>query len=438
MRITVPTLLALALVNAAACSADRRVENDTSALRGVTNADTSSLTHVATLDPAILTTIGGVNVHQGGYGSAIAFVSGNSRDLYMLTDRGPNVDWDDGAGKAFVDPAFSPRIVRTRIDGDKIVIDGEILFKSANGTPLNGLPPGSGCGSTGELAFHLTTSNSATPIRLGPNGLDPEGLVAMSDGTFWISDEYGPFVVHFSADGRELSRHSPCNDGGIPAVYAKRRPNRGMEGLTITPDQQWLVGIMQAPLENPGIAGVRNTSRVTRILFKNLANGSTREYLYILDDPTLEGNSEILALSATKFLVLERDDRFPDGTPAALEKKIYEIDITGATDVSKLGALGQAPANGKTLEAAALSDVLAVAAPVSKTLRVNLLDLGWKHDKAEGMAMASGNILLVSNDNDFGITVIENKAPTPNQLIQKVLAGNGAPDKVQVFQIKLK
>ena len=436
MRIIVLILLAFAVVGAA-CSDDRDVERDTSAVGGVANAATSSLTRVATLDAAVMTTIGGVNVHQGGYGSAIAFAPDSSHSLYMLTDRGPNVDWAGGDGKAFVDPTFSPRIVRTRRLGDKIVIDGEIIFKSADGTPLSGLPSRRGCGSTGELAFHLITSNSATPITAATNGLDPEGLVAMSDGTFWISDEYGPYLVHFAADGRELSRYTPCNDGGMPAVYATRRPNRGMEGLTITPDQQWLVGIMQAPLENPSSAGVRDVSRVTRILFKHIVDGRTREYIYMLDDPTLEGNSEILALSATKFLVLERDDRFPDGTPAAMVKKIYEIDITGATDISAMGALGQTPANGKTFEAATESEVLAVATPVSKTLRVNLLDFGWKHDKAEGLAMAPGNMLFVSNDNDFGISVAENTPPTSNRLLQKVLA-TGAPDRVEVFQFKLK
>jgi hypothetical protein len=123
------------------------------------------------------------------------------------------------------------------------------------------------------------------------------------------SDEYGPFLAHFAADGRQLERLSPCN-GGLPPVYAKRRPNRGMEGLTITPDGRWLVGVMQAPLENPTSAGVRNVSRLTRILFRNIATGATREYAYLLEDPTLQGNSEILALSNTKFLVLERDGNF--------------------------------------------------------------------------------------------------------------------------------
>jgi hypothetical protein len=71
-----------------------------------------------------------------------------------------------------------------------------------------------------------------------PDGYDPEGLVALPDGSFWVSDEYGPFVTHFTAQGREISRLSPYKTGpeALPAELKNRVPNRGMEGLTITPD----------------------------------------------------------------------------------------------------------------------------------------------------------------------------------------------------------
>ena len=72
---------------------------------------------------------------------------------------------------------------------------------------------------------------------------------------------------------------------------------------------------MQAPLENPSSAGVRTVSRATRILFRHTTTGQTREYIYLLDLPTLQGNSEMLALSATRFLVLDRHGNFLFGTP---------------------------------------------------------------------------------------------------------------------------
>ena len=42
--------------------------------------------------------------------------------------------------------------------------------------------------------------------------------------------------------------------------------------------------------------------------------------------------------------------------------------------------------------------------PVSKTLRLDLVAAGFAHDKAEGMALGPGNMLFVTDDDDFGIT----------------------------------
>ncbi|WP_244428680.1 esterase-like activity of phytase family protein, partial [Flavobacterium sp. B17] len=88
-----------------------------------------------------------------------------------------------------------------------------------------------GMGSTGEIAYAVDGSVLGTDNY----GLDSESIVAAADGTFWVSDEYGPHIVHYNADGVELERISPIgvNTGTrkLPAVFAKRRPNRGMDKM---------------------------------------------------------------------------------------------------------------------------------------------------------------------------------------------------------------
>ena len=253
----------------------------------------------------------------------------------------------------------------------------------------------------------------------------------MRDGTFWVSDEYGPFLVRFDSTGRERERVGPC-DGGLPPVYRLRQPNLGMEGLTRTPDSQWLVGMMQAPLANPAADGVRGVSRATRILFRHVVTGAMREYLYLLDSADLEGVSEILALTDGRFLVLERDDRFPGARPAATVKRIYEIDVRAATDISSLGALGARPiAGGKTLEQASVAELASAGVvPVTKRLVVDLLALGFPHDKAEGLAHGTDGSLLVSSDDDFGITAAPGGGLEP-----KRLPLTGARDASSVWQL---
>ncbi|HYW32284.1 MAG TPA: esterase-like activity of phytase family protein [Gemmatimonas sp.] len=402
-------------------------------------AKNGDVVHVGTVgESGVLSVDGAVTTYNTGYGSAVALVPGTSRDFYLLTDRGPNIDLA-GGNKGFVAPGFTPRIVRAHLSGNKLRIDGSIPLRRADGTPLTGLPIGAGgCGSTGEIGFTLGTVPVALPAD--PNGLDSEGLVALPDGTFWLSDEYGPFIAHYGADGREIQRLSPCPGGGLPPVYLKRRPNRGMEGLTITPDGKWLVGIMQAPLENPSSTGVRNTSRFTRILFRNLTTGATKEYGYLLEDATLQGNSEILALSDTRFLVLERDGNFLANAPTTLFKRIYEADISAATEISTLGALGATPipatasTGARTLEQATAAQLAAARIVTArKTLAVDLALVGYPHDKAEGLALAPGGMLFVSNDDDFGIT-----SGSGFSLIQKLLPPTNVVDFVSLWQVRLR
>ena len=377
-----------------------------------------------------LRVVGGTAVQATGYGSAIAADPNNRDSFFLLTDRGPNITVES-SNKAFPIPDYSPRILRATLAGDTLHITGEIPLRRKDGAPITGLPIGGGaCGSSGENPRRL----DGTPLPHDPQGLDSEGLVAMRDGTFWVSDEYGPFLVQFAADGRQLQRLSPC-DGGLPRVYTKRRPNGGMEGLTITPDGKWLVGIMQAPLDNPTREGVRDLSRLTRILFRNLATGATREYAYMLDEAPVEGNSEILALTDTRFLVIERDDHFLFGVPPTSVKRVYEIDVSGALDISAPGALGATPIpGGKTLEQATGPQLFdAGIIPVTKTLRIDLVSAGFPHNKAEGLALGEGNTLLITNDDDFGVT-----ASSAGVLAPKRLPVSNVIDFVEIWKFKLK
>src|SRR5262249_51500062 len=140
-------------------------------------------------------------------------------------------------------PTFTPSIGKFKLTGDEAQLEQVIPLQAADGTPFSGRV--STLASTGEVITDLN-GNVLAP---DPNGFDSEGLVALADGTFWVSDEYGPFIAHFDATGREMApRLSPFDDS-LPAELAKRIPNRGMEGLTITPDGTTLVGIMQSALQ---------------------------------------------------------------------------------------------------------------------------------------------------------------------------------------------
>jgi hypothetical protein len=192
-----------------------------------------------------------VEVRNGGFGSAMARHPSKRGHFYALTDRGPNAATAAGTfppGIIFVVPDYTPRIGEFRmLPGGRVELVRTILLKDPTGRPITGLPNAS-FGSTGETPYALDGSI----VALDPDGdgipgfdesgLDGEGLVALRDGSFWVSDEYGPHIVHFDAQGVEIGRinpfaQDPRNRHGrvLPAELAKRWPNRGMEGLTITP-----------------------------------------------------------------------------------------------------------------------------------------------------------------------------------------------------------
>jgi hypothetical protein len=351
----------------------------------------------------VLGTGNGVEIRNGGFGSAACAHPSNAGEFYAMTDRGPNADAT--GGKYFPVPNYTPRIGHFKLTSSGVIEKiSEILLKNPSGEPISGRPNPSGFGATGEIAYDL----SDNVLNNDEFGLDPEGLVAMKDGSFWVSDEYGPHIVHYSATGVQLERISPVgiNTGArkLPAVFAKRWANRGMEGLTITPDEKTLVGIMQSRLYNPSNAGATNKT-LTRIVTFDIATGNTKQYLYKQEIDN-NSNSEICALSATQFLIVERDGKFSgDG---AVMKHIYKIDISNATDVSAadMNAVNGKEVNGKALEANTWDELTAAGiAPVSKTLAVDVFSyLGdFPHDKLEGIWLINSNKIGIINDDDFGV-----------------------------------
>jgi hypothetical protein len=330
-------------------------------------------------------TFNGVSINHGGYGSALAVDPRDPATFYSLTDRGANVAVTCGA-----------------------VSQSTITLKRADGTTLTGLPHPNAQANRTEIPFTL----GCAPLVQDPLGIDSEGLAFEKDGTFWVSDEYGPDVVHFDATGRTIEKLSP--GAGLPLALARRRANRGMEGLTIMPDGKTLVGLLQSPLDNPTAGGssAGRSSRMARLVVIDTRSGATKQFAVILDAANLL-YSEIAALTPTTFLVLERDCNFPLAGGAGAIKKVYKVDIANATDISDpADGAGGLLIGGNTLEEVtkAAADPYATLlangiTAATKSLVVDLLQAipGYPHDKVEGLAVIDNFTLAISNDDDFGV-----------------------------------
>lgn len=136
--------------------------------------------------------------------------------------------------------------------------------------------------------------------------------------------------------------------------------------------------------------------------------------------------------------MLERGGEFgTEANRATIIKRIYKIELNGATDISDLAnAAGGKLFGGKTVEE--LKDAATLATnsiiPVKKTLVVDLMkDVNpvYPHDKAEGMTIINSTLIAVSNDDDFGIT-------GSNAIYsQKILPATNTVDKNRIYFIRL-
>jgi hypothetical protein len=351
----------------------------------------------------------------GGLGSGLAYAGGNV--FLALPDRGPNASPYNSAvddttsyiprfqtlslSLAPSDPGSAlPFTLTPMLIGTTLLASAKPLVYAAGGAPaLNAVDH-----------THYFTGRSdnfdATKVSTNPANarLDPEGIRVSSDGRrVYVSDEYGPYVYEFERrSGRRVRAFAiPANlavgllsakgDTEISGNPSGRVANKGMEGLAITPDGRKLVGVMQAPL-------IQDGGKIIRIVTFDIPTGKTRQYAYALTVGS--GVSEILAINDHEFLVDERDGKGQGDGSAAKEKKIFKIDLAGATDVSLVsGAANLAPlAVAKTLF---LDVVAALTGAGVSDIHIPA--------KLEGMAfgqdvMLNGvptHTLYVACDNDF-------------------------------------
>jgi hypothetical protein len=348
-------------------------------------------------------------------GSGIAFSgkSGDTLTFYSITDRGPNADSPallptsaPVLTKVFPAPDFAPTVVKLTVDttGSKGVVVSDAHELRRNGNKISGRPVESGVGSSTEVALDETLTHK---LAFDPEGMDTEAIVKDPDGTHaWICDEYGPFVAKIElATGNIVRKYQPGTE--LPAVIAKRQPNRGCEGLAMTPNGK-LYAMVQSTLDVPDASNksVKDTALFTRIVeidkSGNEAAPVTRTFAYPIAPADWDGGKagkaklgDLVAIDNTHFLIIEQG-AFKDGK---IHNKIFLVDISGATDISamKNGAL--------ELETVTTPAGLVTAGVTTakKYLVGDLRDYGWMLEKTEGLALVDNQTLALINDDDFGL-----------------------------------
>jgi len=269
------------------------------------------------------------------------------------------------------------------------------------------------------------------PSRLDDRGqlygadLDPESFVRLDDGTLWIGDEFGPFLVHVDALGRVIDPAVP-----VPAARPLRKYGRGTTELR-TPDHPDLrqlateeekLAAANLP-RSGGIEGLARTSAGDRLYvavekamlddpdsrrrsileFDVAKREFTRRYwFYTVDRPGISIAS-MEAVTDSVLLVVERDGE--EGEQAKI-KRIYRVDLYVLDDDACLA---------KTL----VCDLLSIIDDRGLTeAEPGAIGLGnpysFPYVTPECLAIIDDRTLLVCNDNNYPFSTGRRPPGTPD------------------------
>ena len=382
-----------------------------------------------------------------GFGSGAYHRQGDAKNVfYTVTDRGPNIKCKDaesvfgivdfcpeGGDKIFPQPEFTPAIYKIKLtQSDEGAYGYEVLeeirLKNASGIEITGL--------TNDLTAtdtEVSIGIDGKQVSFDNEGLDTEAIVRLQDGSYWLTDEYGPSLIHVAEDGRIIKRVVPVSvaadlagadypvEGLLPDILKKRKLNRGIESIALSPDESYLYFSMQSPLANPDKA-TYSSSRHVRVFKLALDSGDIAsvegEYVYRLDtadtfaDSAGNGDtgkkqsdvkiSEMLAVANDELIVLERVSQVT---------KFYRVNLSTGDNILGSDIADVAVENNEDTEVKPLESVFDLAShdarSVVKTLVFNTLtdmpDGMTAPKKLEGIAYLGDNHVLLINDNDFGI-----------------------------------
>ncbi|MEW6493148.1 MAG: esterase-like activity of phytase family protein [Cyanobacteriota bacterium] len=388
--------------------------------------------------PTLGTTQVGQTIKLGGFSGLFFEGKAENGNLKFIvnTDRGPNGEAIDSL-RPFLLPDFAPELVRFELNPEsgQLTITEQIQLKVSPTQLLTGLPNTAIADGTGNTPYNdeIPVDLLGNTLPLDPLGADLEGLVVASDNTFWLVDEYRPAIYHFDSDGVLIDRFVPKGTAEatgqpegtfgtevLPEVLAQRRQNRGFEAVAYQDGK--IYAFVQSPIRNPETLsnGTLNGLQNIHIVEFDPATQTTRQFLYVMDNPNLggTGNSradkigDAVAIGNGEFLVVERDDDAIDTDPLdQIEKKVYRFSLDEATDITNLSEpIDLGGGVSKTIDQMTATE-LAIAGiqPINKVLHVDLATAGYNTvEKVEGLTLIDADTIAVINDNDFqvaGITI---------------------------------
>ncbi|MEV6300196.1 esterase-like activity of phytase family protein [Actinoplanes sp. NPDC051861] len=180
---------------------------------------------------------------------------------------------------------------------------------------------------------------------------DVESIVKAADGSYWIGDEFGPYILHFDRAGRLLAAPTPL-DGVIAPETAARTgatatigSSKGFEGLAGSSDGRYLYALLEGTVAGDPAGQLRLNEFDTRT-----GQYTGKRWTYQLESPA-NAIGDAIVVDRDRFLIIERDNG--QGATAVF-KRIYVaqkkrdgslaktllVDLMNIANPRKLGGFG--------------------------------------------------------------------------------------------------
>ena len=172
---------------------------------------------------------------------------------------------------------------------------------------------------------------------------DVESIARMDDGTFWVGEEFGPYLLHFDAQGRLMRRpvrhpvlRAPQNPANLLQGPANLPSSRGFESMTRNGDGSRLYLTTEASINSAADKRVleiyefdTQTEQYTGRSFKYAKDSSD----YITGGSNNATNifvtGDMTHVAGDRYIIIERDDF--QGPPTIAnpprQKKLYLFDL---------------------------------------------------------------------------------------------------------------
>lgn len=268
-----------------------------------------------------------------------------------------------------------------------------------------------------RISFEIVNGNTADRLLTGAD-FDPESMQRAADGTYWIGDEFGPYLLHFSAQGILLDAPIPLpnplnstqelrspqnqfNKANINYVEPLVQRSGGFEGMAISPDGKYLYPLLEKPLVNDA------TGQLLISQFDLQKKAYTGQYYWFALNSKATNIGDFQLFNDKEGIIIERD---ASQNNLGGYKKLIRV---------KFNEPKQAVARED------LVDLIKISNPNALFGTVREGDIGtgsvfaFPFETIEDVIIENGTTLTVLNDNNFpGSSGRNPKQADDNEIIQ--------------------